>query len=126
MLVFLIFLVVADFVLGVFLGAFGGAAIIYPLTVTRRVMRAAKHQGLIDRTPLSPILLPPLLWLIIIPTITYANFRFLPHVTLSYYLGMAIALVRIIANIHNPVNEQEAIEQNKRCYKKQPTQSFKQ
>lgn len=80
-----------------------------------------------EHTPLSPIYLSPLLWLIIILTTTYVNFRFLPHVTVAYYLGMALSLVRIVANIHNPINEQEAREQIKRYYKKRPTaQSFKQ
>ena len=108
-----------SFTIGTFVGAWGGAAVIYPFTVTLRVLRKAKRQGKIDHIPLSPILMPPLVWLFIIPAITYVNFRFLPYMTVGYWLGMAIALVRIISNINNPVNEQEAIENSRRYFKKE-------
>ena len=113
---FIVFLF-ADFALGIFLGAFGSAAIIYPLTVTRRVLIEAKRQKVIDKVPLAPIILPPLLWLVLLPAITLANLYFLPQVADAYFIGFSISLIQVLLSINNPTNEQEAIEQNRRYFK---------
>lgn len=107
------------FAVGAIIGSFGGAAIVYPPIVTLRVFKRAKKQGLIDRIPLSPIIVSPLLWILIITVVTLLLLRFTTNTVAAYFVGFLITFVMVLGNINNPVNEQEIIETNNKYFTRQ-------
>jgi len=107
----------------VFLGAFGFAAIIYLLVITRHFFVEAKRNGLVDRIPLAPILAPAAIWLVILSGVSGAILfvGFLHGLLAGYVLGMVWSLIQVLGKLNSPVNRQEVMENNQHYLKSAPS-----
>ncbi len=95
-----IILVIIILVVGLAIGAFGFANIIYPLFVAwPKAKRLEKEGKLIKPIPVLSFILAPIVWTILVVLSIWLINRFVPGLILLYLIELGIIFIYIIVQI---------------------------
>lgn len=95
------------FFVGLFFGLFAWAQIIYPIFLALPWLIRMKRKGRIKQIPLSKVIFPPVIWIVLSGIIAAFISSSLPASYMGFLLGFWASFVLILTQIRNPDNKKD-------------------